>query len=40
MRKAGLIEGFISKSLENRINELLDLGNNESQNFTGFRFIL
>lgn len=39
-RKVGLIEGFITESLENRINELLDLGNNKSRNFQGFRFML
>ncbi|MGC4130552.1 MAG: Fic family protein [Bergeyella sp.] len=38
--KAGLIQDFITESLENRIHELLDLGNKKPQNFGGLRFML
>lgn len=30
-RKGGLIENFIIESLKNRMNELLNLGNNKTQ---------
>lgn len=39
-RNAGLIENFITESLQNRMNELLNLGNNKTQKFTGVRFSL
>lgn len=39
-RKPDLIQNFISESLENRMNELLDFNNRKSQDFKGFRFLL
>lgn len=39
-RKAELIEIFITESLQNRMNELLNLGNNKTQKFSGVRFPL
>ena len=38
-QKAGQIQNFITESLENRINKLLDL-DNKTQNFKGLRFML
>lgn len=38
--KAGIIEEFIIESLQNRINELLNLGDSKSLNFNRFRFML
>ena len=39
-QEPGLIQNFISDSLQNRMNDILDFENTKTQNFKGFRFIL